>query len=135
MRLRNITLADFHASVERVNASYGGNLHVHSDAHETGSRVITTVGRLEVLDSRAHGARTSWSGRHGKYACWHAFRDVVRDLFENHPEASVTTAMARYTPDNFEDTYPDTAHTNVGSAFFPRYMPELCVGSCVGDNL
>ena len=126
MRLRNVTLADFHDSVQRVNAHYNGNLHVHTDAHETGSRIITTVGRLDVLDSHGAGSRTSWSGRHGRYACWHAFRDVVRDILAHNPDATVTTALARYTADNFEDTYPATGHRNIGSMVQPAYMPELC---------
>jgi hypothetical protein len=134
MRLRNVTLSEFRASVERVNVNYGGNLHVHDDAHETGSRTITTVGRLDVLDSRAHGARTSWSGRHMKAACWHAFRDVVRDILENNEDAVITTSMARYDADTFEDTYPSTAYTNVGSMVQPAYMTDLCVGDCAGDT-
>lgn len=133
MRLRNVSLPEFHASVNRVNATYGGNLHVHADAHQTGSRVITTVGRLDVLNSRESGARTSHSGRHLKAACWHAFRDVVRDILAHHPDAVITTAMARYDAATFEDTYPATAHKNVGSMVAPAYMPYLCVGECNGD--
>lgn len=126
MRLRNVTLDDFRASVKRVNVHYNGNLHVHDDAHETGSRVITTVGRLDVLNSRESGARRSWSGRRTRAACWHAFRDVIRDILEHNPEATVITSMARYTPENFEDTYPATGDQNIGSMFEPAYMPDLC---------
>jgi hypothetical protein len=133
MRLRNVSLSDFQSSVDRVNAQYGGNLHVHDDAHQTGSRVITTVGRLDVLDSRSAGARTSWSGRHVKAACWHAFRDVVRDILAHNPDAVITTTLARYDASTFEDTYPATGHQNIGSMMSPAYMPDLCVGDCAGD--
>ena len=133
MRLRGITLAQFELAVDRVNrmtnaegVSYGGNLHVHHDAHETGSRVITTVGRLDVLSSRDPGARRSWNGRRTKAACWHAFRDVIAELFVINPDAVVTTSMARYTSDNWEETYPPTGNVNVGSMVAPAYMPELC---------
>ena len=129
MRLRGITLDEFHASVDRVNADYSGNLHVHNDAHQTGSRKVTTVGRLDVLESKGDGARTTHEGRHGKYACWHAFRDVVRDLLAHHPEAVITTAMARYDAETFEDVYPATADRNVGSMVRPAYMTELCVSA------
>lgn len=123
MQLRNVTIADFEASVQRVNASYGGNLAVHPDAHPKGKG---TVGRLWVNDSRGEGARTSWSGRRTKAACWHAFRDVIRDILAHHPDAVIITALARYTADNFEDTYPATGEVNIGSMYRPAYMPELC---------
>lgn len=133
MRLRGITLDDFNASVARVNVmvteegkTYNGNLRVHQDAHEIGSRVITTVGRLTVESSREAGARRSWSGRRCQAACWHAFRDVVRDLLANHPDAVISTSMARYTADNFEDTYPQTGERNIGSMVQHAYMPDLC---------
>jgi len=133
MQLRGITLEDFAASVARVNATtsedgvdYAGNLRVHQDAHETGVRKITTVGRLDVHDSKAPGARRSWSGRRGKIACWHAFRDVVRDLLAHHPDAVIVTTMARYDAATFEDTYPATGDKNIGSMMAPAYMPELC---------
>lgn len=127
MRLRGITLEDFRASVDRVNDEYDGNLAVHSDAHQTGSRKPTVVGRLTVNDSKGDGARTSASGRHGRMACWHAFRDVVRDLLAEHPDAVITTRMARYDAETFEDVYPATAYRNIGSMVYPAYMTELCV--------
>ena len=133
MRLRNVSLESFKASVDRVNkmtneegVSYAGNLEVHRDAHETGSRIITTVGRLSVVSSSAQGARRSWNGRRMPAACWHAFRDVVRDVLENNEDAVVTTSMARYTLKNFDDTYPATGDRNIGRMIQPAYMPELC---------
>lgn len=126
MQLRNVTLDSFRASVERVNASYDGNLSIHPDAYEKGVRVPTVVGRLWVEDSRGTGARTSWSGRACKAACWHAFRDVIRDVLDNNPRAVVVTSLARYTKENFEDTYPSTGYVNVGSMASPAYMPNLC---------
>jgi hypothetical protein len=133
MRLRGITLAEFNASVDRVNAStneegvaYSGNQNVHPDARQQGQRVPTVSGRLYVHSSKAPGARTSASGRRMPAACWHAFRDVYRDLFANHPDVVVTTALARYTNDNFEDTFPETGDRNVGSMVNWVTMPDLC---------
>ena len=123
MEMRNITPEQFAASVTRVNSHYAGNLAVHPDVHPKGKH---TVGRLWVNSSSGEGARTSWSGRKCKAACWHAFRDVIRDILANHPDAVIITSMARYTSANFEDTYPSTANQNIGSMYMPRYMPELC---------
>lgn len=135
MRLRGITLADFHASVDRVNAdtyvsedgvTYGGNLRVHRDAREHGVRVPTVSGRLHVHDSKRPGARRTASGRRMPAACWHAFRDVYRDLFAHHPGLVITTSLARYTADNFEGTFPATADVNVGSMIQWVSLADLC---------
>lgn len=128
MNLKGVTLAQFNAAVAtaNLNPKYGGNLRVHQDAHETGVRKITTVGRLTVESSGGLGARTSWSGRKCQAACWHAFRDVIGLVFDYAPGAVVKTTMATYTTVNFDSTYPDTAYVNVGSQFQPVTMPELC---------
>jgi hypothetical protein len=55
---------------------------------------------------------------------------VLRGLFLVSPTAVVTTTLARYTADTFEDVYPDTAWRNIGSMFAPATMPELCNGPC-----
>jgi len=123
MEMRKVTPAEFAASVERVNAKFDGNLAVHPDTHAKGKG---TVGRLWVNDSHGEGARTSWSGRRTKAACWHAFRDVIRDILAHNPDAVIITSMARYTAANFEDTYPATGRQNIGSMFAPAYMPDLC---------
>lgn len=134
MKMQNVTLAQFAYAVAQANTDYAGNLAVHADAHEIGSRKITTVGRLTVKESHDDGARYSWAGRHCQAACWHAFRDVYREIFSIAPDAVITTTLARYTKENFETVYPQTAFTNVGSQFQPVTMPELCTGPCVGDT-
>lgn len=134
MEMRNVTMDQFEQAVANANVNYGGNLAVHPDAHEMGTRIPKVVGRLWVNDSRANGARTSWQGRHTRAACWHAFRDVIREIFKLSPDAVVITGLARYTAQNFESVYVETAYTNVGSLFQPSYMPDNCVGDCAGDR-
>lgn len=80
-------------------------------------------GRVVVRDSHGAGARTSWSGRHGPNACWHAFRDVIAALFADHPDATVRTMLARYDASNFARVYPPTGLIDVGRSMT---MPELC---------
>lgn len=82
--------------------------------------------RLRATSSRGKGARRSWSGRRSVAACWHVFRDVVRETMSEYPDAVFRTAMARYTAENFEHTYPATGHVNIGSMMQPAYMPDLC---------
>jgi hypothetical protein len=125
MELRKITPTEFESAVERVSQHYGGNLRVARGAHALGKS--GTRGRVEVIDSRGPGARRSWSGRRGRYACWHVYRDVLREVFRINPDATVITGLARYKgSDGFEREYPLTADKNVGSWMEPAYMSELC---------
>lgn len=82
-------------------------------------------GTIGVYSSRQPGARRSWSGRRLTAPCWHAYRDVIREILRE-PGRRVTTSMARYTSENFEDLYPATGHVNIGSMMAPRKMPDLC---------
>jgi len=125
MELIGITLIQFEAAVATVSSKYDGNLAVHDDAKSTSSR--SSRGRVVTLDSHGQGSRRSWSGRHGKWACWHAYRDVMLALFEVNPDATIRTSLATYKGrQGFLDTYPGTAYHNIGSMVAPAYMPELC---------
>jgi len=102
-------------------ASYGGNLIVAPGAEAMEARKNGTRrcrARLAVADSHGPGSRTSWSGRHGPWACWHAYRDVLAEAFTLFPGAVVTAGhMWRVTYrglDGFNERYPQTGRKNIG---------------------
>ncbi len=107
---------------------YGGNLTVEAETKSTNRKGVSTYRvKIGVQDSRGPGSRTSWSGRHGPWACWHAFRDYFREVFSRDPDAVVITALARYNgSEGFEREYPRTAYRNIGSEVRPAYMPDMC---------
>lgn len=119
--LENLQLLTRQVSMRK----YANNVIVHPDAHDlSGNRF---QGRLWVADSSGPGARRSWSGRRLKATCWHAYRDVLQNLFDHYPDATVRTGLAIYRGrDGFMSTYPNTAYMNVGSDLSPVTMPELC---------
>lgn len=83
--------------------------------------------KLGVADSRGKGARTSASGRHGKYLCWHGFRDVLAAIFLADPSATIHTGLATYKgAADFLSEFPNTRYQNVGSIMSPAYMDDLC---------
>lgn len=124
MQITGVTVNGWEAIVDTVSAQYEGNLK-SVDAHWTGGKRITA--RVAVHDSRGLGARRSWSGRRGPYACWHAYRDVLAELFKRYPDATVRTALAVYRhAEGFHEHYPATAYHNVGSMMQPATMPSLC---------
>jgi hypothetical protein len=132
MLISGLPLGEFERITQQVSdALYAGNLTVHQDAHPmSGNRCRA---RVVPRDSHETGARRSWSGRRGPWACWHAYRDVLIVLFEQYPDARVTTALAHYRGrDGFSRDYPATGLRNVGSAVEPVTMPQLC--DCPDDR-
>lgn len=129
MEIVGLTVADFEHIVYVVSrAQYHGNLVMVDGRRAGGVRRPKIRARVTVTDSRGPGARTSWSGRHGPWASWEAYRDVLSELFYRFPDAIVRTSVATYKgSDGFEKTFPRTALRNVGSMVQPVTMPELSV--------
>lgn len=119
MRSRQVNAAQWAAIVAKVSCqSYDGNLIVHPNAASL---------RLSVRSSRGPGARRSHSGRRMAAACWHAHRDVLAELFNQVPDATVRTALATYRGrDGFLDWFELTGATNIGSIAEPMRMDEAC---------
>jgi len=135
MIISGITRTELFAVVEKLNAPalYDGNIVVENceTKNVKGDRLSVKLG---TADSKRHGSRRAWSGRHGKWLCWHGFRDVFRESFNVNPNAVIRTGKAVYRgSEDFEEVYPSTGHQNVGSMAEPAYMPEMCVGACAGD--
>lgn len=152
-----VTVSDI---VERVSAElYGGrfvdgevtvsgNIGLHADASPISPRGfapsgIPGVSRVNGYGFRGRiignitdgpGTRRSWSGRRGKWACWHAYGDVMLGILRVYPHATITSAQSRYVGmRGFLDDFRATAEVNVGSMAFPAYMADLC--DCTHDEL
>lgn len=118
---------DYDTVVSSIINSVSDNIVIHPDAKPIGDNRYGFRGRIIARDSKGQQARRSASGRHGPYACWHAYRDALRAVFKVYPHAVVTTSLARYNgSDGFESVYPETANKNVGSMVNPAFMSELC---------
>lgn len=134
MIITGLTTTELRDVVAKLNATdYDGNIVVEgcNAVSSTGTRISVKLG---TADSKRHGSRRAASGRHGKWLCWHGFRDVFRAVTAVNPSARIATGKTVYKgAQGFEDTYMGTADQNVGSMSSPAYMPELCVGSCAGD--
>lgn len=132
MKITGLTLNEFERCAAYVSSNrYGGNIAVHRDAHDKyGNGKPGCTARLTVHDSHGPGSRTSRTGRHGPYACWHAYRDVLREVFTRYPDAVITAGNSwRVTyrgASGFEELHPATGYWNIGSQARPVTMPELC---------
>lgn len=126
---------DFNRIREIINEvsrnSWNGEVILHADAKPLGTGAKNPNygfrGRIVATNGRSIAARRSWSGRRTNAACWHAYRDVLRAILTEYPDAIVSTALARYEGlAGFEETYPHTVNKNIGSVVAPAYMDELC---------
>lgn len=139
MRITGLTLSQFQACTSFVSYSrYSGNGIVHPDARdrpaqrsrETGQLRNQCQARLTVSDSHGAGSRLTVSGRHGPYACWHLYRDVLREVFNQFPGAVIISGnywrVTYRGYDGFQELYPATGRKNIGSPIEPVTMPELC---------
>lgn len=130
IRSRILGQQDIASIMVRVSAHYAHNLMWEV---ETQTRTATRL-KVGTVDSYAHGSRTSGSGRHGRWACWHVFRDVIAAIMAADPAATVRTGVTVYRgADGFLDTFPDTAWNNVGSLARPATLVSMCV-DCTGPN-
>ena len=131
MEIKGMTPDQLRAVVDQVSRDhYDGNIAVGWEGlgwprllNQAGTRFR---GRVLARSSRGPGARRAGWGRRLTAACWHVFRDVIREALAQYPQATFRTSMARYTAANFEATYPATGNVNVGSMMEPVTMPELC---------
>lgn len=134
MRVKGITGLELSGVVADLNSRwYNGNIMVHiTDQTRPTSRAPYTHVKVGVYDSYGYGARHSWSGRHGPWACWHVFRDIIAESYRQHGERLVWwTSFTKYeNRRDFLAKFPQTAERNIGSMFNPVTMPDLC--GCLG---
>lgn len=134
MRITGLSAAQFRWCTDLDSLlHYNGNVIMHADAHDRpanrdGTKQCTA--RLTVLDPRGPGSRTAANGRHGPYACWHAYRDVLMRVFTRYPNAVIRAGLhwsiTYRGATGFRELYPRTASWTFGSAVNPVTMPELC---------
>jgi hypothetical protein len=136
MLVTGMSLETFRACVARVSGQkYGGNIVVNDYREFSGNRFRVT---LRATDSKSAGARRSASGRRGPWACWHAYRDVLIEVFRVNPKTRVRTGLAGRTGgqylgvEGFRANYPATGDINIGSQVLPVTMPECC--ECGGNE-
>ena len=133
MQFTGITRAEVESTVRKVSEDkYDGNI---SFSHTSDQSPTRFRGRIVAVSSFGKGTRSSWSGRRGPWACWHATRDVLTALFDAHPEVKVRSSVGRDTVaylgrDSFLREFPDTAYAEIGSMMSPMSLVEACNGDC-----
>lgn len=128
MLIKGLSGADFIAIVEQVSVDhYSGNLAIAEGIRTLNAAGNRFRGRIRAVSSNGEGARRTAAYRRSVAACWHAYRDTLSLLFVRHPLAVVRTTLAAYNgAHGFARNYLPTARTNIGSAFNPTTLTELC---------
>lgn len=134
MIITGITTVEFEQAIAKAGALYGDNLRAeigreYSKTRFAG-RVVLRHTAFQLYgrgDDLAPGQRRSWQGRRINATCWHAYRDVLIEVFNINPNAKVRTSMAKYLgKDSFYEEFPKTAWQNIGSHVQPITMPQCC---------
>lgn len=123
MNFSKCTETDVRAAVEKANEEQGYELEF---VPAVSSKETRPVGRIVPLTSDSHGSRRSASGRRVKAASWEAHRDVMVNLFERCPKATIRTSIITYKgKEDFQAKFRATADHNVGSQVYPAYIRDL----------
>ena len=101
---------------------YDGNVEIREISDKSSSRTVRTSFTLRVRDGHAgskgakgsSGYESSGTGPNGLrcsslVACWHVHYDVLETLFRHHPQAKVSTALAKYSAADFHLKAIETA--------------------------
>lgn len=133
MQITGITPEQFSCAVAEAAKLYQGNMRAEFSSVQSNTRFRARIVPYQSgaaflpVGVPAPGARLSWNGRRIKASCWHAYRDVMIEVFRINPKARIATGLAVYKGiEGFEANYPRTAYMNIGSMMSPAYMPDLC---------
>lgn len=112
-------------AVRWASASYfSENIVVKDIRILTSHRATLTV---RAVSSSGPGARRTRHNRRSVHACWHAYRDVIREVFRKYPDAQITTGLTCYrSPQHFEAVHHHTANMNIGSPLDVIPIVSLC---------
>ena len=117
MLVRNVTEEDLRKASQSVGVAL---FELRKSGKGFRFRITPIGGKYQKLSASYFNR-----GRKCHAVCWHGHRDFFRVLFRLSPDAVVITALARYTADNFESTYPET-DKNVGPPIAPIHYSECC---------
>jgi hypothetical protein len=137
VQLTGVSFGELGSIVHYVSAQvYGGNVNLSSDSRPLLSKRARRVRwTLRVQDSRGPGARQSlsWSRtpdgerRRTVAACWHAHADIMLELFEQFPRATLRSVVATYGGrDDYLAKSEGTYWRNAGSLMSPVFFGDLC---------
>lgn len=84
--------------------------------------------KVDMSDSRAPGSRRAQSGRHGKYASWWTFYDIMAGVFHFNEDARISTGRTVYRGySDFNNQTRFGPQDNIGSMMSPCYHEDASV--------
>jgi hypothetical protein len=131
----NLSTDQVREVIETVSTrDYHGNLRANRLDDASNSRTVWTEFTIRCVSSKGSGHKVSLSAmpfngkeRHLTAACWHAHRDVMKELFARYPNAKLSSAMAKYDGRaDFLANFEATGYANIGSQMFPVQARDSC---------
>jgi hypothetical protein len=111
---------------ERIKSIAQGLDLILADARLVGPRTNAVSFKLRTKDAHTYYSRKSFTGRRGKYVCFHGWRDFIRVCFANGATRISTTLGHWSSVESFDSDLPRLAALNMGSESSPVSMPSLC---------
>lgn len=127
MIITGMSLSDFRTNIiDVLNATkYKANPIVVEGSREFSNNRFSV--KLGMTNSRGPGSRRSASGRHGKYASYYTFWDIMAGAF-HHGATYIKGGDTSYkNPASFDYEAYQGEQRNVGSIMAPAYHEELSV--------
>lgn len=128
MQITGISFSDFMTKViEPLNATkFADNKIQLSNVREHSKNRFSV--KIDMSDSRAPGSRRSASGRHGKYASWWTFYDIMAGVFDLNESARISAGTTIYK--GYSSFVAQTVYgpqDNIGSMMSPFYHDDASI--------
>lgn len=127
MQITGISFEKFENIINTLNATkYAeNNIVVSNPRILSGNRFSV---KIDMSDSRAPGSRRTHSGRHGKYASWWTFYDIMAGVFHANESARISAGKTVYRGSkDFDNQTYYGPQDNIGSVMFPAYHEDVAV--------
>ena len=128
MMVTGMSLAEFESKVIRPlnETKFAENNIVISNPRVYSNNRFAV--KIDMSDSRKPGSRRTWQGRHGKYASWWTFRDIMDGVFHHNEGARISTGNTVYRGrSDFNDQTMYGPQNNIGSMMYPCYHEDVSI--------
>lgn len=131
MLIYDVKLSECERIADELGIRFSGHLKYETRAGKPRIQgMLLPKPKPEINPYQKTSASFFHQGRKVHAICWHGYRDFMRALFTEYPEARIVTGrMGRLEYnglDHFEATYQDTGFINVGAPISPVNACEAC---------
>ena len=129
MRIFDVPLEDCERIASGLGIRFEGSDKSNSAGHRTSGtlRADAASNPYPRLSSSYFRLKSGERRKLRSIVCWHGYRDFMRGIFADFPNARIATHVADYRGSaDFESKYADTGYKNIGPPIAPVIMADCC---------